>query len=334
MKQVYLGNSMEKVSEFCLGCMLLGTSADKNVSFQILDHFLDQGGNFLDTANCYAWWVGTGEYIGDESENILGQYIKERGNRDKIFLATKVGARLKDPYTIRDANGTTEWDRVTKEYEGLSAATIRREVEHSLRRLKTDYIDLYYTHVFDNNIPQEETLDTLNSLIKEGKVRYIGASNISTNQLMEAKNICDIKHLTPYLVLQQEFSYLHPNKDADQGITRHADEEMFDFVEKNGMAFLAYSPLLKGIYGDYERKNNYYNWSHFSSEESFRKLKLVDDLAADLGITARQLVLAWMLKLKPAIIPILGFSRMDQYLENISASDINLTEEHMALLGR
>lgn len=334
MKQVKLGLTGERVSEFCLGCMMMGTSVDKKDSFRILDDFVDRGGNFLDTANCYSWWMGSGEFIGDESENILGAWMKERGNRDKIFLATKVGGRLKDPYTIRNTDGVIEWDRVRSEYEGLAASTIRREVEHSLRRLKTDHIDLYYTHVYDNNTPIVETLDVLNSLIKEGKIRYIGASNLTTKQLYQAVIKSKSVNLASYMVLQQEYSYLHPRPDADTGITSHGDREMIDLADKNGIAFLAYSPLLKGIYGDEDRRRNYYNWENFNSEENISKLQLVDSLAAKLGITARQLVLAWMLGLKPSVIPILGFSKPEQYYENIAAADIELTEEYMAILGK
>lgn len=334
MKQISLGATGEKVSEFCLGAMLMGTVMDKETSFRILDHFVDAGGNYIDTANCYCWWIGKGEFIGGESETLLGEWLKSRKNRDKVFLATKVGGRIKDPYHIRDANGVPEWHRVTKEYEGLSAENIRMEVDNSLMRLQTDYIDLYYTHVYDNHTPIEETMEVLNSLVKEGKVRYIGASNLSTGQLKEANIAALVHNWAPYAALQQEYSYIHPKQRAEGSIVYHADTEMFDYVQSKNMAFMAYSPLIKGIYSNKEKRYQYYDWHLFDSEENLKKLDLVDDLAKKLGITGNQLVLAWMLKQNPRIIPILGFSRMEHYLEDVKAYEITLPEDVLQLLGR
>ena len=333
MNKVILGSTGEKVSEFCLGAMMMGTAINKNSTFQILDHFMGEGGNFIDTANCYTWWLGTGEYIGGESESYLGLWMKERRNRKDIFLATKVGAGLKDPDHIRDVNGIPEWNRVRGEYEGLSRTTIKKEVENSLRRLKTDYIDLYYAHVHDPNTPPEETLEAMQELIREGKVRYIGASNLTTEQLAKANGISLSSGLTPYTVLQQEYSYLHPKKDADMGITSHGDEEMFEYVKNHQMAFVAYSPLLKGIYTNREKRNQYYNWNQYNSGENIRKLALIEELARRLSITGNQLVLAWMLQCRPQIIPILGFSRIEQYLEDIKAYTLEIPEEIIQMLN-
>ena len=333
MKQILFGETGEKVSRFCLGCMLMGSTMDERTSFKVLDHFMESGGNFIDTANCYAWWIGKGENIGDESENILGKWMKDRKNRSDIFLATKVGARLKDPYNIRDANGVPEWGRVTKEYEGLSAPIIRKGVEDSLRRLGTDYIDIYYTHVYDPNTLVEETLQALDTLVKEGKVHYIGCSNISTDDIKYSNNISKEKGWASYVAMQQEYSYLHPKLGADQGITYHGDSEMLNYAEKNNMAYLAYSPLLKGIYGDKIKQVQDYNWHIYDSEKNLKKLELVGELSAELGITDSQLVLAWMLRHEPQIIPIIGFSKKKQYLENIAALDIKLSDEHIAILN-
>lgn len=334
MKQVNFAATGEKVSEFCLGAMLMGTTINKATTFQILDHFAGEGGNFIDTANCYSWWVGTGEYNGGESETYLGLWMKERKKRDQIFLATKVGGGLKDPTIIRDSNGTVDWDRVRREYEGLSRAVIKREVESSLLRLKTDYIDLYYTHVYDSLTPVEETMDALNELIKEGKIRYLGASNLTTEQLKNANSLAQSHCFTPYTALQQEYSYIHPKEGADTGITYHGNKEMFDYVTEKSMAFLAYSPLLKGIYTNKEKRYQYYNWNLYDNEENVRKLTLIEENANKLGITGNQLVLAWMLRQTPQIIPLLGFSRLEQYLEDIKAITINLPQEVLELLNQ
>lgn len=332
MKQVSLGKTGETVSQLCLGCMMMGTAMDEQTSFEVLDHFKEAGGNFLDTANCYAWWMGKGEFIGNESEKTLGKWMKERKNRSEIFLATKVGGRLRDPYSIRGADGVIEWNRVTREYEGLSAQVIRRGIEDSLKRLETDYIDLYYTHVYDPNTPAHETLETMNALVKEGKVRYIGCSNISTDEVKRSNGICKRNGWTSYSVMQQEYSYLHPIPGADTGITYHGGKDMFDYADMSGMAFLAYSPLLKGIYGDKDRRANYYNRHLYDSVKNLEKLELIDKLSAELCLTGNQLVLAWMLRQNPQIIPILGFSKSEQYLEDIAAKDIKLSDGHMSLL--
>ncbi len=334
MKQVNFAATGEKVSELCLGAMLMGTAINRATTYQILDHFVDVGGNFIDTANCYTWWLGNGEYIGGESETYLGLWMKERKNRDKIFLATKVGGGLKDPTSIRDANGVIDWGRVRGEYEGLSRAVIRREVENSLRRLKTDYIDLYYTHVYDPFTPIEETMETLNELIKEGKLRYLGASNLTTEQLKDANSRAICNGLTPYTALQQEYSYIHPKEGVNTGITSHGDKEMFDYVANNFMVFLAYSPLLKGIYTNQEKRYQYYNWNLYDNEQNARKLSLIEEQAKMLGITGNQLVLAWMLRQNPRIIPLLGFSRLEHYLEDMKATSIEIPEEIMELLNK
>lgn len=332
MKQINFGKTGEKVSELCLGTMLMGTSIDKKTSFEILDHYTNLGGNILDTANCYAWWIGKGEYIGDESEIVLGEWMKQKGNRDKVFLASKVGARLKDPYGIRGVDGVPEWERI--EYEGLSPEVIRRGIEDSLRRLKTDYIDLYYTHVYDTKTPIEETLYALNGLVKEGKVKYIGCSNLSIEQLKEARSISSIKGYPNYVALQQEYSYLHPRKDLDAGVNHHADVEMFDYVRDNeDITFFAYSPLLKGIYNSEEKRKSYYNWRLFDTEESKKKLEVIDKISKEQGVTGNQLVLAWLRYKQPKIAIILGFSNKEQYMENINSADIILSNEQLTALN-
>ena len=333
MKQIIFANTADKVSPFCLGAMLMGTAMDKKTAFEVLDHFREQGGNFIDTANCYAWWMGNGEYIGDESENVIGEWLSSRQCRNEIFLATKVGGRLKDVLGIRNASGEVAWDRVRSEYEYLNPDVIKKGIVGSLKRLKTDCIDLYYAHVFDDVTPLEETMEAFNRLIKEGKVRYIGCSNITVQKIEEANRISKDKRFAPYMAMQQEYSYLHPDRSLDTGIVEHADAQMFECMETQGMAFLAYSPLLKGIYGDKSKRDTYYNKHLYDNEKCREKLALVDKLSQQLGITGNQLVLAWLLRHDPQIIPIIGFSRKEQYLENMAALKVNLPDECMAMLN-
>ena len=154
MKRVKFSSTKNEVSEMCLGTMYFGSKVDKKTSYELLDYYIDNNGNFIDTSNNYAFWIDG--CTGDESETLLGEWIRERKNREDIFLATKVGVRP------LNKNG---------DFEGLSKDTILKSLDYSLKRLKTDYIDLLYTHVDWRNEPLEETLEALNILIDSGKVK-------------------------------------------------------------------------------------------------------------------------------------------------------------------
>lgn len=312
---------------------MMGSAIDKDCSYRILDRFVEEGGNFLDTANCYAWWHGKGENVGDESELLLGEWMKQRGNRDKIFLATKVGARLKDSVSIRNEAGEPEWDRVPESYEYLSAKAIRKGIENSLRRLQTDYIDLYYAHIDDRVTPMEETLGVFNDLVREGKVRYIGCSNFRTWRLERARNISAAHGWPAYIAVQQEYSYLRPKHGADLGISVHADDELLNYLSANeDITMLAYSPLLKGIYESQAKRESYYNWGFYNTADSQARLEQLTAMAHDLGVTNSQLVFAWLLNHQPRVIPILGVSRLEQLVQGLEACNIQLTEQQMTAL--
>ena len=205
MKKVKFMGTNQEVSCACLGTMLMGTAINKTDSFTILDDYIDRGGNFIDTANCYCWWLGDSNSYGDESETLLGDWITQNKNRDKIFLATKFGGRLTDPKKVRSANGDIIWENVVGEYEGASAKVIKADIEGSLKRLKTDYIDLYYVHVDDRKTPLEETLSALSDLVKEGKVKNIGCSNMRTWRIANAREISRRNGYTLFNALQQEY---------------------------------------------------------------------------------------------------------------------------------
>lgn len=334
MNKVELGKTGKFVSQVSLGCMLMGSVIDKGTSFRALDHFVETGGDFLDTANCYAWWIGKGQFIGDESETILGQWMKERGNRDKVFLATKVGARLRNPQAIRDSEGNVFWERVDADREFLAPGTIRRAVEDSLRRLQTDHIDLYYAHIDDRATPLEETLAIFNELIKEGKVRYIGCSNFRTWRLERANQISAARGWASFVAIQQQYSYLRPKAGADFGISVNVDDELLDYLRSNKeITLLPYSPLLKGIYEDQKKREAYYNWHLFNHDDSAVRLAVLSRVAEKLNISNSQLVLAWLLHHQPRTIPILGFSNLDQLEHNLRALDISLDEDHMNILS-
>jgi len=333
MNKIEFGRTEECISQAGLGCMLMGSAIDYTTSFTMLDRFIDQGGNFLDTANCYAWWLGKGEFIGDESENLIGQWMKERGNRERIFLATKVGARLKHLEKIRD-KGNILWDLLPGEYEGLASEVIRKGIEGSLKRLQTDYVDLYYTHIDDRTTPLEETLEALNRLVKQGKVRYIGCSNLRTWRLERSRYISMANKWTSYIAVQQQYSYLRPKPGVDFGVTVNVDDELLDYLSANeDVTLVAYSPLLKGIYDDKKKREAYYNWQLFNNDDAQVRLETLTKIAKELGVTNNQLVLAWLLHHRPRVIPLLGASKLEQFDQNIKALDIRLTDEQISLLN-
>lgn len=336
MKRINFANTSEMVSCACLGTMMMGTRINKEDSYAILDDFVLKGGNFLDTANCYSWWWGDGSSWGDESETLIGEWMETRNNRKDIFLATKFGGRLVDPKLVRDENDEIIWDKVPSNYEGSSAQTIRKAIEGSLKRLKTNYIDLYYVHVDDRTVSFEETLCALGELVKEGKVKHIACSNIRSWRLATAREISKRNGYPLFKAIQQEYSYIRPNIGANRGgIGLYADDELFDYIKSNDdITLVAYSPLLKGIYANEEKRKNYYDWEYFNNGESIERIKVIDKMSKQMGISGNQLVLAWILNKKPEIIPILGFSSFSQYKENVDALDINVTVEQMAILNK
>ena len=336
MKKVALGNTGLEVSQVCLGNMLMGSTIGKEDSFRILDRFVEAGGNFIDTANCYAWWIGKGEFVGDEGEMILGEWMKSRGLREKLVVSTKVGARLKNPSIMRNEQGEVYWDRISNQYEFLAPETIRKGVEDSLRRLQTDYIDLYFAHIDDRRTPLEETLRAFDDLVRAGKVRHIGCSNFRTWRLAQARQLSEDLGLAKYSVLQQNFSYLRPRANAELGIDGYVDDGLVDYQKSNpDLAVMVCSPLLKGLFNDSARRAAYYNWHLYDTADSAARLAVLEKMAAELGVTGNQLVLAWMLHLEaPKTIPLLGFSRMSQLEENLKALDISLSPEQMATLSK
>jgi len=334
MKQKELGRTGEFISQGSLGCMLMGTSIDTKESFRMLDYYKDMDGNFLDTANCYAWWIGKGENIGNESEKVIGQWMREKKNRDKIFLATKVGARLNNPEKIWDEKGVPKWHLRDKMFEYLSPNSIRKAVEGSLQRLQTDYIDLYYAHIDDRTTSLEETLETFNELVKEDKVKYIGCSNYKTWRLEKARNISIKNGWAPYVAIQQQYSYFRPKPGADFDIGENVNDELLDYLKvHDDITLVAYSPLLKGIYDAKQKREASYIWNSFNTDDSLSRLDILSKTAVELGVTNSQLVLAWLMHHQPTVIPIIGASSLLQLVGNMKSLDIQLTNEQISVLA-
>ncbi|MDQ7911031.1 aldo/keto reductase [Phytohabitans sp. ZYX-F-186] len=326
MDTVALGNTGERVSQLALGAMLMGTRTGEADSFEILDRYLAAGGSFVDTADCYAWWPAPGDR-GGESESLLGRWFAKRGRRDDVFLATKGSAWIADPEAVRAGRRSA-----SDAYEGAGGDTLRRAVDGSLRRLGTDHIDLYYVHVDDRSTPIEETLQALDEVVRAGKVRHIGWSNVRTWRLERVRQIADRNGWPAPVALQQQHSYLRRRA----GLTHSSivDDEQLDYLRANPeVTLVAYSPILKGIYDDPEKRRGHDMMAAYEGPDADARLAVLTELAGELGVTPNQLVVAWLLhQTDPALVTLLGPRTVDQFAAALPALDVKLDESHLSRL--
>ncbi|ROT31241.1 aldo/keto reductase [Micromonospora sp. HM5-17] len=330
METLPLGNTGERVSQLALGCMLMGTMADEETSFRILDRYLDDGGNFLDTANCYAWWPGPA-FRGGESESLLGRWFARTGRRDEVFLATKGGAWIRDLAEVRahpDDPGAA-----ARQYEGAGGQTLRRALDDSLRRLGTDHVDLYYVHVDDRNTPLEETLEALADLVAAGKTRYVGWSNVRTWRLERIRQLAERHGWPAPVAVQQQHSYLRPRPGADT--TSIVDDEQLDYLRTHDdLTLVAYSPILKGSYDDLTKRREHHVMESYRGPDSDARFAMVAEIAAELGVTGNQVVLAWLRQQRdPRLVTLVGVRTLEQYAAAVRSLDVQLTEDQMTRLA-
>lgn len=304
MKKIILPNGLN-VSEVALGAMMFGTTTPKDEAYRTLDLFVERGGNFIDTSNNYAHWAGTG----DESETLLGEWLRDRGNRDSLVIATKVGF---------DRHG---------EGQGLRREQIEYWVDESLRKLGTDYIDLYYAHTDDPNTPIEETMEAFDRLVKKGKVRTLGASNYDSWRLAEANMIAENNGWTPYSAMQQRFTYLNARAGYAPKYTFNeiVNRERLRFLVDKNMPLVAYSCLCKGAYESDARLPE--------DQEGGARLEFIRNMANEMGVNPSALVIAWLVNLykledHPRVIPL--FSCTSKHLEdNLRGLEIELTVDEL-----
>jgi len=315
MKQKTLGNSGIQVSNLCLGTMYFGTKVNQKNSFALLDQFVAAGGNFIDTSNNYAFWMDGAS--GDESEVVLGAWISSRKNRDKLIISTKVGAR------------PTHVGGGLEDMEGLRYATIMAAVEESLRRLRCDYIDLYYAHVDWYDAPLEERLRAFEELSKTGKIRATGASNLHPWRLERSQRLSSKNDWPTSVAVQQKYSYLRPKANADFWVQKCINPEWIDYATQNpGISLIAYSTLLSGAYSRAELPPEY------DTQDNQIRLKTITDLAQAKGVTVNQMVLAWMTQGKVPIIPLIAASKTEQLTESLGSNLLTFTEEEIELLDQ
>ncbi len=312
MKTVLLGDTGVHVSILCLGAMYFGTKEDEKTSFRLLDQYVDAGGSFIDTANIYAHWQPNGK--GGESEALLGRWMRERRNRGRLFIATKVGFEI-PPQGIE---------------RSLKARRIEEECEKSLKRLGVETIDLYYAHKDDLDTPMEETLAAFDRLVKAGKVRFIGASNFPAWRLEEARWTSRTHGWAAYCCIQQRYTYLRPKPGASFGGQVSTNDDLLAYLRRRDITLLAYSPLLGGQYVNPAKPLQ----SQYVGPDADARLAALKAVAAEAGATANQVILAWMMQSDPAVIPVFGASSEAQMAENLGALAVTLSAEQMERLNK
>ncbi len=313
MEYRYMGKTGLKVSELCLGAMTFGRETSEEDSFTMMDAFVEAGGNFIDTADVYTRGV---------SEEIVGRWLKTK-NRDDIVLATKV----------RFGMGSGPND------VGVSRKHILAGVENSLRRLNTDYIDLYQVHCWDQGTPLEETLSTLNTLVESGKVRYIGASNYKGWQLQKAVDLCNQNGWEQFTCLQPQYNLLE----------RFIERELVEVCVNEGLGIIPWSPLRGGwLSGKFKRgmdapaegsriekaeKEGWSeSWSAYNTERTWSIIDALMEVASETGKSAAQVAIRWLLQKPGVTAPIIGVRTLKHLQDNMGAAGWELTVDQMAKL--
>lgn len=304
-----LGHSGIEVGPLAFGGNVFGWTADEATSFVLLDRFLEAGLTLIDTADVYSRWIPG--HVGGESETIIGKWLASRKNRDKVVIASKVGHEM----------GPGE--------KGLSPDYIRRAVDRSLARLKTDYIDLYQSHMDDAEVPLADTLGTYQELIKAGKVRAIGASNYTAERLAEALKVSAEHGLPRYETLQPWYN-LYDRADFEKGLGALCRAENVAVIPYFSLA----SGFLTGKYrteADLEGRARAYRAKTMMNERGFRILAALDEVSAGIGATPAQVSLAWLVA-KGVAAPIASATNPAQLDELIKSTSLTLTPDAVARL--
>lgn len=315
MEYTKLGSTGMDVSRICLGCMGFGKderwahsswTLDEEGSRTVIQKALDLGINFFDTANAYAY---------GNSEEILGQALKDFANRDEVVIATKVFITMR-----QGPNGG-----------GLSRKHILSELDASLKRLGTDYVDLYQIHRWDYNTPIEETMEALHDVVKAGKVRYIGASAMYAWQFQKALHVAEKHSWTRFVSMQNHLNLIY----------REEEREMMPLCREEKIGVIPYSPLASGrltrdwsAEGTTRSETDQVAKSKYGSTEEQDKLVVerVSELAEKHGVLRTHIALAWLLQKKPVTAPIIGATKLSHLDDAIGALAVTLTEEEVAYL--
>ncbi len=310
MQKREIGKSGLLVSPFAFGGNVFGWTADEKQSFQLLDAFVDHGFDLVDTADVYSRWVPG--HSGGESETIIGNWLKQTGKRDKITLATKVGKPMGDK-------------------KGLSEKYITEAVEASLQRLQTDYIDLYQSHDDDKDTPLLETAYAFDKLIKQGKVRAIGASNFTVDRLAEAIQVSEDNGLAAYQCLQPEYN-LYDREGYESELEPLCNEKNLGVITYYSLA----SGFLTGKYrseADLNKSKRGKGVAKYLNDRGFRILNALDELAQKYESTPTSIAIAWVIARPSVTAPIASATSVQQLAEIAKATEVNLSPDDVAALN-
>jgi aryl-alcohol dehydrogenase-like predicted oxidoreductase len=312
MNKRQLGNSGLQVAPLAFGGNVFGWTVDEPTSFELLDAFVAEGFNLIDTADSYSRWV-TG-HKGGESESVIGRWVQTRGNRDKVIIATKVGSDM----------GQGKKD--------LTKSWIMREVEESLRRLHTDYIDLYQSHWDDPTTPVEETLGAYDRLVRDGKARVIGASNLTAQRLRESLDTSKRKGYPRYESLQPNYN-LYDRAEFEN--------ELEPLCRKENVGVIPYFSLASGfLTGKYRTAADLASRARgafvkkYLNERGLRILDALDAVAAEYKAKPAQIAIAWLLSRPSVTAPIASATNLDQLQELVQATRVQLSKQDVGKLDQ
>lgn len=313
LKTRQLGNSGINVPLLTFGGNVFGWTVDEKTSFSLLHALVEKGLFFIDTADVYSRWAPGNQ--GGESETIIGKWLKKSGKRDKIVLATKVGIEM------------------SPEKKGLKPAYIRQAVEDSLRRLQTDVIDLYQAHRDDESTPLADTLGTFDALVKEGKVRALGASNYSAQRLQAALDISKQQGLARYETLQPEYN-LYDREGYES--------ELEQVARDNHLGVINYYALASGfLSGKYKKPQDAAKSQRgqgivdkYLNERGLRIVEALEDVAASHDASATQVALAWLIARPGITAPIVSATSLQQLDELVKATELALSKQEIEELSR
>lgn len=309
MQKQKIANTDLEIAPINFGGNVFGWTLDERQSFEILDAFTGAGFNFIDTANTYSWWVNG---VGGQSETIIGNWMKSRGNRNNLVIATKVGSQTKDhPVDI-------------------SKKQILKCIDESLKRLQVNHIDLYYTHFDDGVTPIEETMSAYNEIVKAGKVRYIAASNVPPARLVESFDVAEKNGWAKYVALQPHYNLLERTK---------YETDYLPLVEKYGLSVFPYWALAAGfLTGKYRTKEDLSKSvrgagvEKYLNEKGLAVLGALDQLAKKHQTQLATIALAWLLHQPHVLAPIVSATRLSQLQPMIDAPRLKLDANDLALL--
>jgi aryl-alcohol dehydrogenase-like predicted oxidoreductase len=311
MEKREIGASGVKVYPFAFGGNVFGWTIDEKESFKILDGFIDAGLDFIDTADVYSSWVPGNK--GGESETIIGDWLRQSGKRDKVIIATKVGKPMGEGK------------------KGLSRKYITQAVEESLKRLQTDYIDLYQSHDDDKDTPLLETLETFSDLIKQGKVRAIGASNYSGERLKEALQVSKDHNLAAYQCLQPEYNLY---------AREHYEKELEPICRERNIGVISYYSLASGfLTGKYRSEDDLSQSKRgqgvkkMLNPRGYKILAALDKVAAEYDTTPAAVALAWIIARPGITAPIASATSIKQLNDLVKATALDLNSDAIDLLS-